>query len=387
LFATGAGEFTARVAKGQFTQLLEIHLTQYAVAPDWEGEWAASRYHRSGMLAGYGSIGTRSLHRRLDLALNLAPTERLQLRYDQRRWTDTRFDLHEERFDLLWWAVPGAALLASGWPTPQKQYAALGLGCAFGQDSGDTQLVALVRDDRYLFDQKTDSTLRFTRQPLRLLLDGSTGGDTWRAYTSLNLGTAYAAEDRAGEHVTRAAAGRLQYGDAGAVWRRGPVHASLSGRFAAQDRAEDREGARTLSLDRDWWRLDATLEFAPGDWAGAVLGGYSRQRDRFFSAADVDGEYRARSTLFGTEGIYRGWRRAELRLGYVGSVFAMERTRNTLGPAPPSIGEAKKGGYRDKAHLLARYRFHPSLALEALLSKEVSRGSFGGFAVRALGRL
>lgn len=387
LFAADPSAFTDRVDGGQFSELLEVHLTQYAVDPAWAAAWAADRYRRSGMLAEYGSIGARGLLSRLDLALNLPATERLELRYDQRRRADTRFDLREERFDALWWATQGFALLASGWPTPHKQYAAFGLGGAFCQATGDHQLVILVRDDRYVFNQKTDSDVRFTRQPLRLLVDGSTGGEAWQAYGSFNLGTAYAAEDRPEGGVARATSGRLQYGDAGALWRRGPVRAKLTGRFVTQDRAEDHGGVRALSLERDWWRVDGALEFAPGAWAGALLGGYAWQRDRFFAAADVDGEYRAHNTLFGAECIYRGWQTSELRLGYVGNVFGMDRDSRPLGPEPPTLGSDSERGYVDKAHLKGRYWFHPSLALEVLLSKEISRGTFGGFSVRAFGQL
>ncbi len=387
LFAADLGAFTDRVDGGQFSELLEVHLAQYAVDPVWAAEWADDRYRRSGMLAGYGSVSVRALHHHLDLVLNLAPTERLQLRYDQRRWADTRFDLREERFDALWWATPGFALLASGWPTPQKQYSAFGLGCALGRADGDNRLVVLVRDDRYVFNQKTDSDVRFTDQPLRLLVDGTASGEAWQAYTSLNLGTGYSAEDRPEGSVSRATSGRLQYGDAGALWRHGPVRATLTGRFVTQDRAEDDGRARVLSLQRDWWRVDGTLEFAPGDWAGALLGGYAWQHDRFFAAADVDGEYRARNALFGAEGIYRGWQTGELRLGYVGNVFGMERDSRALGTEPPTLEIESEEGYVDKVHLIGRYRFHPSLALEALLSKEISRGSFGGFSVRAFGQL
>ncbi|MDF1552443.1 MAG: hypothetical protein P1P84_05240 [Deferrisomatales bacterium] len=387
LFAADPDGFADRVGRGQFSELLEVHRTQYAADPAWAAAWAAGRYQRSGLLAAYGSISSRQLLQNLDLALNLRPSAPLQLRYDQRRWADTLFDLREERFDLLWWPTPGCGLMASGWPTPQKQSAAVGFGGSLGPAGGRNQLAVLVRDDRYAFNQKTDSGVHFTRHPLRLLIDGSTSGGAWRTYGSLNLGTSYAAEDRPEGSVIRATAGRLQHGHAGALWRRGPVHATLTSHFISQERVEDDAGARARSLERDWWRVDGTLEFAPGAWGGALLGGYAWQRDRFFAAGDVDGGYRARNTLGGTEGIYRHGKALELRLGYVGNVFRMQRDSAVLGLEPPTLADHRERGYVDKAHLRGRYRFGPSLVLELLISKEVSRGSFGGFSVRAFGQL
>ena len=53
LFAADPSAFTDRVDGGQFSELLEVHLTQYAVDPAWAAAWAADRYRRSGMLAEY----------------------------------------------------------------------------------------------------------------------------------------------------------------------------------------------------------------------------------------------------------------------------------------------------------------------------------------------
>lgn len=387
LFVADPGNFTHHVDRGQFSELLEVHLTQYATDPAWEAAWAAGRYRRSGLLAQYGSISSRALLARLDLALNLPATETLLLRYDQRGWADTRFDLQEQRFDALWWAAPGFALMASGWPTPQKEAAAFGLGCALGGKTEGNQLVVLVRDDRYVFNQKTDADVHFTHQPLRLLLDGTFSGEAWQAYGSFHFGTVYAAEESAPGRAPRAASGRLQTGDAGILWRRGALQANLTGRFAVQERAEAVDGADTLWLDRERWRLDGALEWAPGLWGGALVGGYVQQRDRFFAAQDVTGEYLAHTALFGAEGIYRGWSAGEFRLGYVGSVFHHQRESTALGPAPPTLADDAERGYVDKAHLKGRYRLHPSLAVEALLAKEISRGSFGGFSVRVFGQL
>ncbi len=72
-------------------------------------QWAARRYSGNGL---FGSTARRrepELCLNSGIALNFFLTERIQMRYDRREYREGRFDVSDERFDVVWHAGAGWA--------------------------------------------------------------------------------------------------------------------------------------------------------------------------------------------------------------------------------------------------------------------------------------
>ena len=382
LFWGSQSAFLEQVTSGQFDRHLELHLVQYSADPRWRSDWAARRYSGNGIFGEYGSTSSRDLFVNSQIALNLFPLERLQVRYDRRDYQDGRFDFSDQRFDVVWDPGAGWGLVVSGWPTHQKQNASMGAGIRLGAPRSPNALVLQVVDDRFLWNEKATDSVRFTRDPVRLLADGFLESGRWCLSATVDYGLTYeAVEAGSAEGVPgRSTRGSQQFADlsAGYAWEGWAVSGRLTAASLAREET-DGTGALPSSLDRTWGRFLLEAQRGLGDWSVYARAGYSFQRDRFASPSTPDGTYRMDAALFGIEGGRRLGKGLELRLGYLGSVQSAERTVPQPGPLPSQ----EESGYVDKAHVRALYSFQPQLSVELLLSQTVNGSSFGGGSVKA----
>ena len=382
LFWGSEARFLEQVTSGQFDRHLELHLVQYSADPRWRSDWAARRYAGNGLFGEYGSTTARDLFVNSQIALNLFPLESLQVRYDRRDYQDGRFDVADQRFDVVWYAGTGWGVVVSGWPTHQKQDASMGAGIRLGAPRSANGLVVQVVDDRFLWNEKSEDSLRFTRDPVRLLADGYLESGAWRFSGSIDYGLTYeAVETPTGEATPlRSTRGSQQFADVsvGYVAEGWSVSGRVTAASLEREETDSWEPAPS-SLERSWGRFLVELQKGFGDWNVYGRAGYSFQRDRFSSPSTPDGSYRMDAALFGIEGGRRIWKGLELRLGYLGSVQKMVRTLSQPGPLAPG----EESGYVDKAHLRALYSFQPQLSVEFLVSQTVNGSSFGGGSVKA----
>ncbi len=388
-FFSGERDLLERVDDGQFGTLLEVHLLQYAADPRWRADWARDRYTDSGFLMQYGSTSGTRLYVDGEIALNLPLTDRLGVGYERREWEDGRFELFDERLHAHWFVTERWALVAAGWPAHRKSEASFGLGAQLGSGPGGW-LRVVVLDEAFVHKRKGSGETSFSKSPIRYLADGYLERGRVAFYGSANLGEPYRSERRPGAEGESAFRGEgfSAYGTLGAELRGREWGAGLLGRIVV-DRLKQNEippegESEVLETESAWSLLQAHVWQRWGLWTGSMLLAYGRQRDAY-EAPGEEGTYRMEQGLYGLELGYAGWDPLEVRAGYLGSYSRMVRRADPADEAaPPVLGDRRREGYVDKVHLKALYRFRPRVALEALISKEVTRGAFGGFAVKAL---
>lgn len=376
LFWPDEAAFSEQVRSGEFDDLLELHLLQYAADPAWRAEWRALRYSANGLFGQWGSITSSDLYADDAIALNLLPHERFQFRFDRREYRDRRLDALDQRFDALWHTGKGFALALAGWPSSQKERASIGGGLRLGAPRARSGLELRLVADAFTWNDRTRTDVRFDRPPLRLLADGHVEAGPWRVHGSADLGREYEATDRA---TGRTARGLRRLADLEAAWSSGPWSVGARATASRLERHQG-EAAGPLRLERDTWRGVLSLRRALGRWSAAALAGFAWQRDDFESPGTGAGRYDASALLLGVEGGVEAARGLSLRLGYLAARQRMDRTVALAGPLP----EREEAGYRDKAHARAAYTFAPGMSVEALLSHSIQGGAFGGGAVKAL---
>jgi hypothetical protein len=382
LFWPSETAFLEQVSHGEFDPHLELHLLQYAADPRWPAEWAARRYAGSGLLGEYGSTTSNELHVDSQIAVNLFPSKGFQVRYDRRDYQDGRFDVSDQRIDLMWYPAPGWAVVVTGWPTHLKEEASGGLGLRIGAPGSRNGLGLAVVNDRLVWNQKTAGTVVFETAPVRLLLDGYLEAGPWRLHGSADYGLEYVAvaESSADGHASPFARGLQRFGDvtvdvALAGW-------TIAGRWtgASLERSQVAETTGRCSLSRSWSRVVLSGRREAGRWSVHGLVGHARQRDVFTSPSVPSGSYRMDTALLGIEGGYRLVQGLEVRAGYLGSAPTAERDVAAPGP----LQEQRDVSWVDKAHLRALYAFGPGMSVELLLSQTINGSSFGGGSVKAL---
>lgn len=380
-WATDAG-FLSQVGEGQFIERLELHLLQYAADPRWRFEWAAERGSGIGLFGEYGSTTGTELYVDGQVALNLFATDRLQFRYDRRDWEDGRFELADQHFDVVWHAGAGWGVLLSGWPTFDKEHASLGLGLRLGAPRSRNALEIRVLNERFVWNEKTDSEVRFTRSPLRIVADGYAEAGPLRVRGTVDYGLAYEAEDGGadGTPARRAARGLQRSADLEAELTRDAWAAGVRLTGISLERSQSDGPGASRSLDRTWGRVIGSVRRDLGRWAVSALAGWASQRDDFSSPDEPAGAYSADALLVGVEGSWQWTKALQLRLGYLGSAQQAERTVSVDGPLP----RRAEDGYVDKAHVRAVWTFRPRMSVELLLSQALRGGSFGGGSIKTL---
>jgi hypothetical protein len=376
LFWPDEAAFAEQVRSGEFDDLLELHLLQYAADPAWRGEWRALRYSANGLFGQWGSITSADLYVDDAIALNLFPHERFQLRFDRREYRDRRLDARDLRFDALWHTGRGFALALTGWPSSEKDRASIGGGLRIGAPRARSALELRLVADVFTWNDRTRTEVHFDRQPLRLLSDGYWEAGPWRVHGSADLGREYAPTPRP---PGRPARGLQRLADIEAQWTSGPWTAGARATASRLERSQE-EAAGPLRLGRDTWRGVLSLRRAHGRWSASALAGWAWQRDDFESSGSGAGHYEASTFLLGIEGGVEAAQSLTLRLGYLAASQRMDRSVDLAGLLP----DREEEGYRDKAHARAVYTFAPGMAVEALLSHSIQGGAFGGGAVKAL---
>lgn len=376
LFWPDEAAFSEQVRSGEFDDLLELHLLQYAADPAWRGEWRALRYSASGLFGQWGSITSTDLYADDAIALNLFPHERFQMRFDRREYRDRRFDTLDQRFDALWHTGRGFALALTGWPSSEKDRASIGGGLRLGAPRARSALELRLVADCFAWNDRTRTDVRFDRQPLRFLADGLWEAGPWRVHGTADLGRGYEVTDRSTGLTAR---GLQRLADVEADWTSGPWTAGARATASRLERSQE-DAAGPLRLERDAWRGVLSLRRALGRWSASALAGWAWQRDDFESPGSGSGRYAASTLLLGIEGGVEAARGLALRVGYLAASQRMDRTVELAGLLP----EREEDGYRDKAHARAVYTFTPGMAVEALLSHSIQGGAFGGGAVKAL---
>jgi hypothetical protein len=382
LFWGSDAEFLEQVESGQFIDRLELHLLQYASDPSWRFDWAAARYAGNGLFGEWGSTTGTELYVNSQIALNLFPLDRLQVRYDRREYQDGRFDVSDQRFDVLWYAGSGWAVALSGWPAFDKEEASLGLGIRVGAPKARNSLELRVVNDLFVWNEKSGGEVRFTRRPIRILVDGSLGAGPWRVRGSADLGLEYEAADGGENGIApvRSTRGFQRSADlegeyAGTGWAAGARLTAI-----VFERSQSGPGADARFLDRSWGRAVGSIRKDLGKWTISALAGWASQRDDFASPDEPAGAYSADALLVGVEGSLQASRALQLRLGYLGSSQQAERDVSGGGPLP----QREEDGYIDKAHVRAVWVFRPRMSIELLLSQALRGGSFGGGSIKAL---
>jgi hypothetical protein len=382
LFWESEADFLKQVEEGQFNDRLELHLVQYSADPRWHAEWAAQRYSGNGLFGEYGSTESDELFVNSQIAINLFPAKRLQMRYDRREYQDGRFDVSDQRIDALWYAGSGWALMLSGWPTAEKEYASMGLGVRIGAPRNRNALELTVVDERFVWNKKAESSARFSGRPIRLLADGYYEVGPWRAHGSIDYGLEYEAAEAAagGASPGRSTRGFQRFADVAVEYAPGNWGFGARVTSASLLRSQQEGTGQIRSLDRSWGRVILTARKDLGRWAVYGLGGFAAQRDEFSSPAAASGGYRMDAALLGAEGGLRAAKGLDLRLGYLGTSQSAQRTVSD----PGSLPDREEDLYLDKAHLRAIYTFSPGMSMELLLSQALSGGSFGGGSIKAL---
>lgn len=382
LFWPSETVFLKQVSDGEFDAHLELHLLQYAADPRWPTEWAAQRFAGSGLFGEYGSTTSNDLYVNSQIALNLFPSKRFQFRYDRRDYQDGRFDVSDERFDLMWYLASGWAVVISGWPTHLKEEASGGIGVRIGAPGSRNGLDVTVMNDRLVWNDKTEGEVEFATAPVRILLDGYFESGPWRVYGSVDYGVEYeAVTARAGNgRPGPSTRGFQRFGDL-SVEHSSPGWV-FGGRLmgASLERSQDAETTGICSLSRSWSRATLFARKDLGRWSASGIVGYARQRDTFSSPSVPSGSYEMDTALLGVEGAYRVGKGLEVRIGYLGHAPTAERNVEASGPLPDRV----ESSWVDKAHLRALYEFGPRMSVELLLSQTVNGSSFGGGSIKAL---
>ncbi len=382
LFWASEADFRKQVEEGQFVDRLELHLLQYAADPRWRSEWAAERYAGNGLFGEWGSTTGTELYVNSQIALNLFPSPRFQVRYDRRDYQDGRFDVSDERLDVLWYAGSAWAVALTGWPAFDKEYSSLGAGLRFGAPRSRNFLELRVVNERFVWNEKTDGPVRFERSPVRLLADVHHEAGPWRVRGTVDYGLGYEASevDAGGSPSGRSTRGSQRFADVESEYS-GPGWSAAARLTAATlERTQTEESGETWSLDRSWGRAVGSFRKELGRWAVSALAGYASQRDDFSSPPQPGGAYALESFLFGVEAGLQATRGLQLRLGYLGSSQEAGRTVPGTGPLHP----LEEDGFFDKAHVRVLYVFKPRMSIELLLSQALRGGSFGGGSMKAL---
>ena len=378
MFWGSEADFLTEIQDAQFVNRLELHLLQYAADARWRSEWSARRYAGNGLFVEYGSTTTDDLYVDGRIALNLFPAARFQLRYDRRDHQDGRFDVSDQRFDALWYAGSGFALVLSGWPAFEKEDASMGGGIRIGAPRSRNALDLRVMSEHAVWNWKTEGDVRITRRPVRLLADGFFEAGPWRVHGSIDLGLEYAARETGpGGRSTR---GYQRYGDVELEYARGEWSAGARLTGGALARAQAEPAGAGYHLDRTWGRGVLALRRELGRWSASALAGWASQRDDLSSPGVPSADYVLDSFLWGAEGSLQATRGLQVRLGYLASSQRGRRTVEVPGPLP--AGDANL--YFDKAHVRAVYAFQPGMSIEALLSQALRAGRFGGGSVKAV---
>lgn len=378
-------DFVRQVGSGQFDPHLELHLVEYSADPRWAAGWAAARWSGSGLLGQYGSTTARTLFVDSQIAVNLFPTSSLQFRYERTDLDDGRFAFADQLLSFLWYPSSGWALVLSGWPTSLKEQAELGIGVRLGAPKAASSLVIRVVDEAIFWNDKSDGSLRYERDPVRLLAEGFVEEGRWRAWGSVDYGLEYEAVEPAppvgGGRSTR---GFQRYANVAAERRidGGALSARLTAASLSRSQSDPAAGAAgDSSLEREWGRLLLGWRRDADPWRVYATGGCAVQRDRFASPGVPEGSYRMDALLLGAE-VGRAFAPGlEVRLGYLGGPQDARRSGDPAGPLPPS----EEAGYVDKAHLRVLYDFASWFSMEALVSQTLAGSSFGGGSVK--GRL
>ncbi len=365
LFWETEQDFLEQLNEGQFDAHLELHLLEYAADPRWAAGWSGERYRGNGIWGEYGSTTARLLYVNSQIAVNLFPLERLQIRYERQDYQDGRFDVSDQHLDVIYYPGSRWGLLISGWPTHFKEEASAGLGIKLGGPRSRDSLVLRVVDDRFVWNEKSETGVTFTSQPVRLVASGRAERDKWQVFGSLDFGLEYRAETAQGS-----TSGSQRFLDLTVAYN--SEDWAMGGRIttATLERNQDGDGG-SYSLKRSYGRGSLSFRRDFGVWAAYAIAAYSAQNDEFTSPSISEGAYQMRTPILGVEGGRRLGKGLEIRAGYLGSLFSA----NGAG--------REEDGYSDKAHIRALYTFRPLLSLELLLSQTVSGSRFGGGAVKA----
>lgn len=379
LFWGSAADFLRQVEDGRFDPHLELHLLQYSVDPRWAADWAAARWSGSGLLGQFGSTTARNLFVDSEVALNLFPAERVQVRYARRDYQDGRFDVPDQAFGILVYPGAGWGVMVTGWPTHEKETASIGLGLRLGGPRSADTLVVSVVDDRFVWNEKTATDVRFIRHPVRVTLQGHLQRGPLRLHGSVDHGLRYEAEEPgvADGSPVRKTSGAQSLADVGLLYEPGGWGGGLRVTVASLERRQSGVDGPSLALDRDYARVVVSVRRDRGAWSVAGLAGYAAQRDGTSSPAAPDGSYAMDAGLLGVEGARRLGKGFELRAGYLGS---WSRFREE---AASSALVRDETVYSDKVHLRALWEPRPRMGIEVLLSHSLAGSSFGGGSMKA----
>jgi hypothetical protein len=382
LFYESESEFQQDVDSGQFDQHLELHLLEYSVDSRWAADWAARRYSSSGLLGAYGSISSQQLFVDSDVALNVFPHDRFQLRYEWKAYQEKRFDVSEQHLDAVWYATSGWGVVFTCWPSYQKEEIAGGLGFKIGKPKSTRYLVVRAVDERLVWNEKSESGVRFTGRPLRIVADGNYDGGRYRASGSVDYGLPYEAVEEAPsvEVADRTVRGHQRFADVAVErswdgWAAG-VRLTLG---SLARRQEDASGT-VFDLDRAYGRVIVNGRREMKGWTALGLAGVARQRDDFRSPEYPASAYTMNAFLIGAEGSKRVGKGLDLRAGYLGNSWRGER----MGSGDGLLSAREEDTYADKVHFRALYTFRPQMAFELLLSQTLSGSRFGGASLKAL---
>jgi len=386
-FYGSEAEFLADLKVGHFDPQLDLHQLEYRADLNWFLDWTAARNHRSGLLGEFGSITSRQIFASFHLAAQAQATEQLQVRYDRRLFNDGRFERRSERLEA--WVSPGGtwAVGLAGWPAPLKEQASLGVGLRLGAPAAGNTMSLMVVDERALWNEKTDTPVRYTARPRRFLVDaalaGAPGGGVLRAAFTADWQTAFRAREEApgGLAPPREAMGFQRSLEGDGEFRM-PTWA-VGARVAWAARAHEERSATgpLLSLDRSFLRvlLQAERTLGPTRLLGLVA--HVRTQDAFVSGTTGPGRYDERAWLAGLEAARPLRPGLEVRLGGLASRYRMRREA-ALGMAstlPPGGQE----GTTDKVHAKLLWTLRPGASIQFLLSQTLHGDSFGGGAISA----
>lgn len=382
LFWASEADFLEQVESGQFIRRLELHLLQYSADTEWRTEWAASRYSGSGLFGEFGSTTGTELYVNSGVALNIFASERVQMRYDRRDYEDGRFELSDQRLDVVWHAGSKWGVVLTGWPTFDKEGSSLGLGFRLGAARSRNALELRVVNDNVVWNEKTDLDVELTRRPIRILADGSLESGPWRVHGSIDFGLEYAAEEGASSAhpCGRESRGLQRFANVEAEYAAAGWTAGMRLTGAAFERSQSEGAGQGMTFERSWGRAIASFRRELGKWSVSALAGFSSQRDNYSSPSEPAGSYSSDVLLLGVEGGLQATRNVRLRLGYLGSSEETARMASEGAPLPFREEDA----YLDKAHLRAIYDFRPRMSIELLLSQALRGGSFGGGSIKAL---
>lgn len=382
-FYASEAAFLAELKVGHFDPQLDLHQLEYRADLAWFLDWAGARQARSGLLGEFGSITSRQLFSHFHLAAQARPTERLQVRYDRREFNDGRFERHSERLEAWVDLNKSWAVGFGGWPAALKEQATLGFGLRLGVPATGNTVALLLMDERGLWNEKTDTALRYTHRPRRFLVDAFFGAGALRTAFSADWQTAFRATEPlpSGPGLVREVSGfhRSLEGDGEVRTPTWAVGARVS--WAARNHEELSPAGPRLYLDRTFLRVLLQADRTLGPYR--VQGQLARvwTADAFASGTTGPGRYDERSWLVGLEGGRPLTPALEARLGYLASLYRMRRDA-ALGPVA-TLPPGELDGTTDKVHAKLLWTLRPGVSIQFLLSHTVRGDSFGGGSINA----